>query len=511
MTNIAIEMTVATDSAGTLRTLYVSQGALVTGPAATPPHTAFLARVTQPALLRLDLFEPGGAGGASRVNVGEIVLANPDGALDEWIAWGFSGRAAIIRSGDDAAAYPAAWLKVLTLAMDQPEFDEGQVRIRVRDRQSELDVSAHPASYGGTNALPGGVDGGADLAGTTKPRAWGVCKNIAPVCVNTARFIYQAHDGGLVSVDGVYDRGGALTAGTAYSSEADMQANAPAAGQYRAWLGGGMIRLGSRPSGQLTADVTAGTGTAARAGSIMQALAVAAGIASGDIVAADVAALDAAAPYTLGLYLPAGDTTTARAAMDRVCSGLAAWFGFDGAGRLRMGQLTTPAGASPAVYIAAHQIRSLKRRALTGAGALPAWRCAVRYGVNNTVQTSDLVASVTADRQAWLSVADRVSVVTDAAVKVQHLLAADLEVASVIDAKADADTEAARQLALYKVRRDAFDVVTQLPDSALALLEPGCAVSVTWPRWGLAAGRVLRVIGVQINRATRTATLTVWG
>ncbi|WP_298235918.1 hypothetical protein [uncultured Azohydromonas sp.] len=512
MKTYAIEMTVAVDAAGTLRTLYVSSGPLVTGPDDTPPHTAFMGRVQQPALYRTDLWEPGTTGGASRVSTGEVVLVNVDEALDDWIGYGWAGREIVLRVGEPGTAYPTAWSRVLTGTMEQATFEGDRVVIRVRDRQAVLDVPASPNTYAGDNALPAGLEGGADdLADQRKPRCWGLVRNVSPPCVNSARLIYQVSDGSVSSVDAVYDRGVALTAGAVYASQAEMETTAPAAGSYRVWPAGGYVRLGSLPAGQLTADVTATTGTTARAGSLLQSLALTAGLAAGDVSAADVSALNAAAPYALGLWLPSGDETTCRAAMDRVAASVGAWWAFDSLGVLRMGQLVDPAGDVPAMAIESWQIMQIQRQAQRDAGAgVPAWRVTVNGNRNWSVQ-SDVAGAVTAARRTWLAMATRPQRSAQASIKLQHLQAADLVVDSLIDTLADAKLEAQRLLALYRVRRDMFEVRISASASALASLSPGCSVRLTWKRYGLQSGRMLRVLGVQLDLARERAYLTLWG
>lgn len=511
-TTHAAEMTIAVDNAGTLRTLYVSTGPLVTSPTDTPAHIAFEARIQQPANFRQDLFSPGTTAGASKVAFGELVLANPDGELDGWIQYGWSGRPIVLRIGEPGAAYPAQWVTVLRGTMEQAVFEGNKVIIRIRDRQAELDVPASANTYAGSNILPNGLEGEEDLQDQHKPRAWGTVRNVAPPCCNTARLIYQVNDGAVQSVPAVYDKGAALTLGVPYASQADMEANAPAAGTFRVWPAGGCVRLGSSPVGQVTADVVASTAAASRAGTLLQVLARAAGIAAGDISSADVAALDAAAPYTLGLWLPAGADTTCRAAMEQIAAGVGAWYAFDSQGILRMGQLTDPAGDVPVLDIADHEVLSLARAPLRDAGAgVPAWRVTANYARNWTIQPTDLAGAVTPARRTWLGAASRPARAAAATVKNKHLLATDMVLDTLIDARADAQTEAARQLALYKITRDRLEVRIAATPSALAALLPGRAVRVTALRYGLSAGKLLRIIGVQLDLARRRADLTLWG
>jgi hypothetical protein len=74
---------------------------------------------------------------------------------------------------------------------------------------------------------------------------------------------------------------------------------------------------------------------------------------------------------------------------------------------------------------------------------------------------------------------------------------------------AAADTEAARRLALYGVRRDILDVT--IPLEALAAARMMDVVKVIYPRFGCTAGKDFRMIGIRYELAQRQAVLTLWG
>lgn len=165
------------------------------------------------------------------------------------LPYGFAGFPITITRGTIAPNQSTpTWSTVLVGTMDSVDFTWAEVSIKVRDRQQEMGNPIQTARYGGTNALPNGLDGVAtDIKGNGRPILFGKAFNFAPPQVNTTRLIYEISDGLIQSVDAVYDRGTALTAGAAYSSQSDMETNAPTAGQYRAWLNaaGSYIRVGS--------------------------------------------------------------------------------------------------------------------------------------------------------------------------------------------------------------------------------------------------------------------------
>ncbi len=502
---IAIELTAAIDAAGTTQALCVADDRLVTGAADTPAHVAFDPRLIDPGSIGLAAYSDGRTGGATRLETGEIVVANADGALDGWIGWSFDGRPVVIRQGEAGAAYPAAWSTLLAATAEGIEATGDRIVVRLRDRQYLFDTPVCAIPYAGSNSLPNGLEGTADdVKGRKKPRGWGKVLNFAAPCVNTSRVIFEV--GACQSVDVAYEGGNALSKGADYTSQADMESNVPAAGYFRCWPAGGYFRIPATPSAQITADVTYSTSGNSTAAQILKALALSAGLSSGEISSGDVTALDTACAYVLGIVL--ADDTPHRRAMDAIAASIGAWYGFDGAGTLRMGRLAAPSG-TPALAIEDYDVLSIERRPPADGAGIPLWRATVAFQRNHTVQAAGLLGAVTAARRAWVAEEYRRVVAEDAAVKTQWLLAGELEAETLITAAADAGAEAARLRDLYKVRRDIFDVA--VPAAAAAGIELMSVVRVTCPRYGLGAGRDFRLIGRALELSAGRIVLSLWG
>lgn len=477
-------------------------------------------RIVQPANLRRDAFGAGTTTGAVELGVGELVLANSDGALDFIADYGLDGRAFRVLRGDDLAAY-SSFSVVFTGTMEQPTFSFDTVGIRLRDKLYTLDVPAQTSKYAGTNSLPGGLEGDSDLKGRPKPRAYGVVRNAAPPCVNTSRLIYQVNDGAVASIT-AYDNGLALTAGAAYASQADMEATAPAGGQYRAWLAGGYFRLGSSPAGQITADVTVGATAAARTGAqILNALATGPGaLPVGDVSAADVTALDAATSAEIGLWI--SDEIDVRDAMAKVSDSVGAYFGFDRLGVLRMRRLEAPSGTAALVFrrlsngVAAEpttaDIVDLERVPTQDQGrGVPAYRVKLGYRRAWSTQTDGLAGAVTAARREFLREPLRYVTSTDTAIQTKHLLARELNYDTLLDSETAAQTEADRRLTLRKVRRDRLRLTARMDAGLTTTIDLGSVVQVVLPRFGYSAGRLFTVIGIEADAARNLVILDLWG
>lgn len=189
----------------TLTTLYYGSHGWASAPGDTPASTYFDGRIKSCAVQRA-LFAPGTTSGGSRTGNGELVLINNDGGLDALLEYGFDGREIVIYHGSESDAFPSGFTTLCVGTMDQPELTRNELRLRVRDRQLELEVPLQPTLYAGTNALPDGVEGVEDLKGKPKPLLYGSARNIAPPCVNTSKLIYQAAEDAIATA-AVFDHG----------------------------------------------------------------------------------------------------------------------------------------------------------------------------------------------------------------------------------------------------------------------------------------------------------------
>lgn len=471
----------------------------------TPAHAWHEPRIQQPANMQRAL----PLRGASRVGYGELVLVNIDGGLDALVDYGFDGRSIAIKLGTMRPWQAPVWTTVLQGTMARADFSWGQLTISLRDRMAELDKPLQSTSYSGSNSLPNGVEGVADdLKGKSKPRLYGNGYNLAPPCVNTSRLIYQISDAALQSVTAVYDRGAALTAGAAYASQSDMEANAPSAGQYRVWLAGGMFRLGSAPAGLITCDAVHGAASGNRtAAQLAKQIMLDSGVSAGDINGADVTALDTATSAEVGYWL--NDSETASKALDTVLGSVGAWWGVDRLGKFRMARLESPSG-SPVATLTKTEIIKIDRIANTDA-AIPVWQVTLSYKPFGSTQTSDLAGSVTAARRGELAEQYRKVTSGDSSIKTLHPLAEAMEVETAISSASAAQTEASRLLSLYKVRRDTLSVRVALDASLAAAIDLGSVVSVQVPRYGYSSGRLMRVTSIRTDLRGGVLDLTLWG
>lgn len=508
-----VEIVAAIDSIGTTTTLYYSSGGFTTSPTDTPANTFFDPRLKQPALMTRNVFTQGTTTGQSSVGYGEIVLVNNDGGLDGLINYGFDGRSVTVRFGEIGSTYPSGFVTLLKGTMEQAELTWNAVAIKVRDRQAEFaNKQIQTTKYAGNNSLPNGLEGVAgDLKGKPKPICYGKVYNISPPCVNTSRLIYQVNDGAVSSVDYVYDRGVSLTKGADYTSQSDMETNSPAAGNFRVWPGGGYFRFGSSPAGQVTADVVQGAAASNRTvAQIIKSIAIdRGGLLVGDVVSADVTALDSDNSSEVGIYIDS--ETSLSGPLDELANSVGAWWGFDSSGQLRMERIESPSGA-PVTTLTPTEVINFERVGSSDPGrSIPAYLVKLKYKKFYTVQDSDLAGSVTDARRAEIKEEFREVTATDSAVKTKHLLSPELEFQTLLVDPAAAATEATRLLNMYKVHRDVVTCRVHLDTGIASVVDLGDVLSVSVPRFGFDSGKLFKIIGIQSDLKRNFMDLTLWG
>ncbi|ALP62825.1 hypothetical protein [Paraburkholderia caribensis] len=491
---IAIEVDAYRLSDGQIDTLRFSTDGFITRPDDLPANAWFEPAIkTAPSLERV-LFDQAGTYGATKVTAGDVLLVNEDGALDYLLTdYAFDGRRFTVRMGDVGQPY-AAWLVVMTGTLSDVAAQDTSVALVIQDRLADLAIVDWP-TYAGNNVAPNGLEGTAnDLKDQPKPRLYGAALNITPKAVNTSKLIYQVSDQ-TCAITAAYDNGAALTRGADYTSTNDMQANAPAAGQFRCYSG--YLRLGSSPVGTVTCDASS---PATHAADLLVAIARDAGVPQADILQADVDALNTLSGAPVGVWTDS--TETPQALMDFIAGSVGAWYGFDRLSRLRMGRVDAPTGV-PAVAWG----RDVQETVQPSSAGVPAWSVSVSYARNYTVQ-SNVAGSAGVDRAAFLAQEYRTAAATDDTVKIAWPHAQALTFETGLVNAVDAQAEAQRRLDLYKARRMTLDV--DVPVTELGTVDLGDLAAIDTPRYSL-TGRLLRVIGINSGFASGKAALVLWG
>jgi hypothetical protein len=473
---------------------------------AAAPNLAYPARLLEPPALEYALpVLPEGARRRSFV-AGEVLLANGDGALDSLAGnWAVGGQPATLLRGPHRRPYHAPLASFVTIALLRAAgAASGTTRLRLGLRDAAADLSVPlSALYAGT----GGTEGAATLAGQPKPMLYGLRRAVEPVLIDAARSIYQIHAGPIAAVLAVRDRGIDFAAGGDNASYAALAAGTASPGGFITCLAEGLVRVepASGSISLLTIDArgdASGTGySAGTPASIARKLLTGPGGLSSAAIAAD--AFAAWPVGEAGLHRRGGSVAEA---LDALCGGLAAWWGADRLGRITGGQVEPPEALAPLWDVQPWMLRAPPEEAELPAP--PRWRSVVGFRALGRVLTGeDLAGSVSAtDRALWGQPHQSVAQADLDILAAYRQAEQAPELISVFDLEADATALALRLQALHGVPRRDWRVA--LNRCGLAI-EPGQPVRLTWPRHGLAQGRVLIARSVSI-RGDRTEAL-LWG
>ena len=473
--------------------IYVGTRWFATSPTDTPPNRPFRGTLLEPLNFRRSIL--GSTMGVYSTGDGRLVIDNADAYYDNLIQlYGVDGRDITIKVGRTTDAYVDRPIIFKGTAADW-NVNEQTVSFALRDFSYKLNVPAQPNLYGGT----GGSDGGSDLAKKRKPRAFGYVRNITPAFVVPSLLIYQVHDGAVNDVSAVYDRGTALTRGSDYATYALLAAATISAGQYGTSLAEGFFKLGSQPAGTVTADVQGDGGDSNfryTTGDIVRQLisSTTSLVDPTDLNTTSFTNLNTTQPAAVGYYLGPDATETVADVIANLMGGIGGWGGFRRDGTFEVKIFTAPSGNAEATYTRL-DIIDLVREPLPD-GTIPPWRQRVPYQRAWTVQT-DLAGSVSASHKAFVADPFRLAEASNTTIKIDHPFARDPEpVQAYFDAQADAETEATRLLNLYKTVRALYRM--KLPRRALTL-DLGDPIQVTYPRWDLSTGRLMRVVEINEN------------
>ncbi|MDO1582434.1 hypothetical protein [Rhizobium oryzicola] len=499
---------------------YVSTCGYVTGPADTPANTVYAAAIADAGTYSSSFFGTGRTTGKAEVGYGDIILANADGALDDWLSLAFDGRPITIRRiASPQAAFSSA-VTVFTGTVQSLDSSSARttLRLRIYDRRLVLDKPLQTNRYGGTTTSGGmnTADGNDDLKDRLKPLVFGKAFNVPATPANAYDLIYQVHDGAVSSII-AYDGGVALEAGADFATIAALRAATIQPGTFATAKALGLFRLGWSPAFDVTADVVEGAATADRyPAAIAKRIMARMGLSAADYGAASFAALDAAAPIECGIYLDS--ETNALDAIDKVMSSVGASIVPDALGVFQAGRIAVP--GAPVMTITEHDVLNDGGDQGGGSfgvianpdmdGAVVAWRVILKYRqIYQTQDRSALAGKISDATRAYLAKQWREATADNAGIKTVHLLADEMTAETAIAAQADAEAEAARRLGLYGVTRFVLSVDVRISDAVLATL--GASVNAVLPLGLFRNGRAMLVIGRVEERSKERVTLTLWG
>ncbi|MGQ9370524.1 hypothetical protein [Azospirillum sp. A39] len=496
---------------------------------------AYVPLVEQAVDLSLAITSYGDVAGRSAAEVGETILSNradwqratPIRGLDldtgEWVVlpaaarplnalwteYALAGRRLAVFVGPRTGRRDADFVPVCVTGQEMPKLTRTAIVLTPRDRAVDFDTALQAETYGGS----GGLDGTADMKGRTKERCFGHVLSFEPTYLGVVEGLHT------FSVNGGHPIEGVVVARDGYVDLEEVTGT-PGAGQWAQDRATGILRLGGAAGQNPTVypltveaqgDKTGGAYRATIAALVRFWATTHSGILDdpSGVDAAAFAAFAAAAPYAIGLWLPAGDTTTLRDVFDRAVQSARGFWLVDEAERLTVGQVL-PAAGTPVRRLRRgidhHGVQPLDR---DGRDA-PAKAVLLRTGRNHAPgDDATLDRAITDDARSiatreWREsrTPDDAGVVAAYGANIARLIERD----TLLRHSADGDSEAAALLDDARVPRQLYDVPCTGLFADVRRLD---VVEVEDDLPGFETGKLVRVIGTRVNQRAGLSTFTV--
>lgn len=424
---------------------------------------------------------------AMQAATAQINLLDADGALDAASLDDLSGEAVAIHQADSSGTFSAA-TAVARYVVDRLTVDgDGGKTLSLRDAHGELDKIIN------SNVFEATVSG---LAGQLQPMSIGAVFN-APVLLTGSDGSVGWLADAPQAVAILRDRADVMEPGT-WSLDTFQQ----------------QVLMTSPPIGPMTANISSvgvseGQPAPATLQQFLREVMRRAGITAWS--SADAAAIDSAGGYAgIGMY--ANAQITARTALALACSSFGCWYWQDGDGVLRLSRIVAPESLTSVAEI---NWRDLLGDLTYTTDTAPALTVRMAYQLNASVmRESDFVTDlvdVPHELRAQLS-SQQGGIVTaagGATLPEEYRHAIDAEpYRSLFYKQSDAQAEINRIVEMYQVVRHNWLVSLRATDIAP---KPGQCVTLTYPRYGLDAGKKLLVRRVERNPVTGDTNLTLWG
>ena len=171
---------------------------------------------------------------------------------EEWSSYDWSHALASCWYGEDGAPF-TEYTQVFAGRVSGFNRQEIYASVALLGSEADLQRPALFDEYEGTS----GLEGGAGIKGTLKPRAHGFCKTVSPVQIDTVYLVYQVHGyGPIAGIPKVYEYAQELAAYSGnVSTYNELIALDLQPGQWATCNAHGLFRLGGQPSQKLTCDV----------------------------------------------------------------------------------------------------------------------------------------------------------------------------------------------------------------------------------------------------------------
>lgn len=433
-------------------------------------------------------------------SAGNVVITNAspgDGTyLDDWLEMGFGGRSIVIRAlprGSKSLLSASVLLRARVDRLTSARPLE-QLELTIRNKLSDLDRPLLTTRFAGTTTSTGNsAEGNADLKDQIKQQVWGEASQVLLQPANIYDLIYHASlvtaYSELVSIT-VSDAGVVLINDGDSASITALRAASISAGHYRTCLAEGLVRLGSSPTGAVTADIVEGTAAADRtAAQIVRRQLLQFGVDLSEISDGSFDDLDSKNDAVC--YSVVDDDRSAGEEMQAILNSIGGRLLPNSNDLFAVTRFEAPVASPTLDFDIETDVIADTLQRLEGSPVV--YQVALGWGrVHHPQAEGQLAGSVTTERKAYLAKDLRTATQTDNSVKTKHLDARVISFETRLAYQADAEAEAQRILDLMKVERAEYSVTLPLSQGWAA--QVGGSIVLRHPRLGLADGKAFTVL-----------------
>lgn len=489
----------------------------------TPAHHSIPGRIKRGFTIgrRIRPGRDGQFGSVIEASYGELELDNTDGGLNEIVDSLFAdGREVTVKTGyvglhadghEEVNPFSTFEIGYRAIAGDW-SAEHDVVKLRLVDIYEVLKNRLQQQVYAGT----GGTNGTADMAGMTRPTAFGINKNVRGQLVDPFLQTIQFHAGQMNTFDVVYERGAVLPSSVDYATYAELTGASIPAGAYATCVAEGYARFGGVVElSAVTADIkghidqVSGSYVTTHGSVLRMVLRDYAGFISAQLDTDSFTTLQLIQTGAMGRFYPAGDQSTIEEVIEEIAGSCGAVAGEDGSGLYRVFRLEPPLSSAD-WSITDRNVVDIDRERLPYRVPWQSW--GVSFKRNWTVQTSGDLATnpnnPSQSRRQFLQLEKRHSYVQDTNIALAHRTSSGIVVDSLFDSEASATAEAQRRIQLYSLGRALYRVTVK---GMLFNTRIGQTVQLRYPRWNLNAGRRFVIVGLDDDADDENTILILFG
>lgn len=446
----------------------------------------FLPLLNSPLNFKSKLYVSKDFNGQSSQGAGDITILNGDGSLDDFLEEQWDSGTVTVKVG--AAGYKYTDFEVIFKGVaDGITWDEDRINVRIRDRGKIFDRAIQQDHYTGI----GGCTACLNLIGKPRPLCFGKVFNISPPLVDVNNQVYQVHNGSIEAIDAVYFSGLQATEGVDYTVD----------------LSTGTFTLLVNPNGTVTCDVrgdNSGTGYISTVADIIERIATDFGnISVDDLDLVSFANINSLNSSDVGIWTGTTDVNI-KSVLDFLLESVGGWWRFTRLDKLQLGIFRE--SSNTVLGIDETDIIKIRRVSTP----LHSWRSSINYAKNWTILNRDRLAGAVTDDAANFFGEEYRSVITPTFGEVtENLLSSERYITSLLISYDSALAEVNRQQDLFGTSGRSIYEVTL--GGLLFNDVIGSGIFLSYPRFGLDAGRNFVVIGSSENAGANNQILTLWG